>query len=177
MFSYSNVCLHSFGYEIPPRILSSEDIETRLAPVYRRLKLPNGRLEMMSGIRERRLWLQGTRPSAAAALAGKKAIERASIDSGQIQCLLFTSVSRDMMEPASASFVHHSLGLSPRCLVLDISNACLGFLDGMVLLGNMIELGQLENGLVVSGEPIQVNKIPVGCIQTLPGVVDFAELA
>ncbi len=152
MFSYSSVCLHSFGYEIPPRILSSDDIETRLAPIYQRLKLPNGRLEMMSGIRERRLWPPGTKPSAAASLAGKKTIERAAIDPGQIQCLLFTSVSRDMMEPASASFVHHRLGLSPRCLVLDISNACLGFLDGMVLLGNMIELGQLDNGLIVSGE-------------------------
>lgn len=107
---------------------------------------------MMSGIRQRRLWEPGTRPSQAAALAGQKTIDQAGIDPAQIQCLLFTSVSRDMMEPATASFVHHALGLPPECLVLDISNACLGFLDGMVLLGSMIELGQVENGLVVSGE-------------------------
>ncbi len=152
MASFSNVCLHTFGYVIPPRILSSSDIERKLAPVYERLRLPDGRLEMMSGIRERRLWEPGTRPSRAASLAGKHTLEKAGVDPADIQCLLFTSVSRDMMEPATASFVHHNLGLSPDCLVLDISNACLGFLDGMVLLGSMIELGQVENGLVVSGE-------------------------
>ncbi len=152
MSSFTNVCLHTFGYEIPPRILSSADIEKKLASVYDRLRLPDGRLEMMSGIRQRRLWEPGTRPSQAAALAGQKTIDQAGIDPAQIQCLLFTSVSRDMMEPATASFVHHALGLPPECLVLDISNACLGFLDGMVLLGSMIELGQVENGLVVSGE-------------------------
>ena len=152
MSSFSHVCLHTFGYEIPPRILSSEFIEKRLASVYDRLKLPEGRLQMMSGIRERRLWEEGTRPSQAAAMAGKQTITDAGVDPKQIQCLLFTSVSRDMMEPATASFVHHELGLSPGCLIFDISNACLGFLDGMIMLGNMIELGQVENGLVVSGE-------------------------
>ena len=152
MPSFTNVCLHTFGYELPPRTLSSKAIEERLAPVYERLRLPAGRLEMMSGIRQRRLWEPGTKPSQAASLAGRETIESAGIDPTEIQCLLFTSVSRDMMEPATASFVHHSLGLSPACLVLDISNACLGFLDGMILLGSMIEQGQVENGLVVSGE-------------------------
>ena len=152
MSSFAHVCLHTFGYQIPPRTLSSEEIEKRLAPLYQRLKLPDGRLQMMSGIRERRLWEPGTRPSRAASLAGQKTIDKAGIDPAEVQCLLFTSVSRDMMEPATASFVHHTLGLSPHCLVLDISNACLGFLDGMILLAGMIEQGQVDNGLVVSGE-------------------------
>ena len=152
MASFSHVCLHTFGYELPPNRLTSEDIEKRLAPLYQRLKLPEGRLEMMSGIRERRLWEPGTLPSQAASKAGKNTIDAAGIDPGDVQCLIFSSVSRDMMEPATASFVHHALGLPPDCLVFDVSNACLGFLDGLVLLGNMIELGQVENGLVVSGE-------------------------
>lgn len=152
MASFSHVCLHTFGYELPPRRLTSDDIEKRLEPLYQRLKLPEGRLEMMSGIRERRLWEPGTRPSQAASRAGSNTIRAAGVDPTDVQCLIFSSVSRDMMEPATASFVHHALGLSSRCLVLDVSNACLGFLDGMVLLGNMIEVGQVENGLVVSGE-------------------------
>lgn len=149
---FSQVCLHSFGYEIPSRILSSAAIEQRLAPVYQRLKLPEGRLAMMSGIKERRLWPAGTRPSEVAARAGGKALTRAGIDAEHVQCLFFTSVSRDMMEPSTASFVHHALGLPADCLVFDLSNACLGFLNGMVMLANMIELGQVNNGLIVSGE-------------------------
>ncbi len=149
---YSQVCLHTFGYALPPRKVSSADLEQRLASVYERLKLPLGRLEMMSGIKERRFWEPGTRPSQGAILAGRKVMEQADLGAEQIDCLIFTSVSRDMMEPATASFVHDSLGLSANCLLFDLSNACLGFLDGMVVLANMIELGQVKNGLLVAGE-------------------------
>lgn len=152
MLPFSRVCLHTFGYEFPPNVLTSDEIERRLAPVYQHLRLPEGRLEMMSGISERRLWEPGTKPSEAAARAGRQTLDRAGITPESVQCLLFTSVSRDMMEPATASFVHHALGLSPDCLVLDITNACLGFLDGMIMLANMIERGQVANGLIVSGE-------------------------
>lgn len=152
MLQYSNVSLHTFGYELPPNILSSTDIEKRLEPLYSRLKLPAGRLELMSGISERRFWNPGTKPSQGAILAGKNCLDKASVAPESIECLIFTSVSRDMMEPATAAFVHNGLGLPGKCLVFDISNACLGFLDGMVMLANMIELGQVKNGLVVSGE-------------------------
>ncbi len=149
---YSKVCLHTFAYALPPRVLTSQAIEERLAPLYKRLKLPAGRLELMSGIRERRLWNSGTKPSEGAAKAGQAVMDKADLDPESIECLIFTSVSRDMMEPATASFVHNSLGLSEDCLLFDLSNACLGFLDGMVMLANMIELGQVRNGLIVAGE-------------------------
>ncbi|MDD3815703.1 MAG: 3-oxoacyl-ACP synthase III, partial [Desulfocapsaceae bacterium] len=90
---YEHVCLHTFGYVLPPRMVSSEDLERRLAPVYERLKLPVGRLEMMSGIRERRFWNPGTRPSQGAVLAGRQVMEKADLAPDQIECLIFTSVS------------------------------------------------------------------------------------
>ena len=149
---YSRVCLHSFGYELPPNVVTSADIEQQLAPVYKRLKLPEGRLELMSGIRSRRFWDPGTRPSQGAILAGRKALLAAEVDPAEMDFLVFTSVSRDMMEPATASFIHRSLGLGARCQIFDISNACLGFLNGMLMLANMIELGQVRYGLVVASE-------------------------
>jgi 3-oxoacyl-[acyl-carrier-protein] synthase-3 len=149
---YSRVCLQSFGYELPPVVLSSDELEERLAPVYERLKLPVGRLELMTGIKSRRFWKPGTRPSQGAVQAGKKALERSGIPRKEIGCLLFTSVSRDMMEPATAAFVHRGLDLPAECQIFDISNACLGFLNGMITLANMIELGQVKSGLIVAGE-------------------------
>ena len=149
---YSHVCLNSFGYELPPNEVSSAQLEERLAPVYERLKLPVGRLELMSGIRARRFWNPGTRPSEGAALAGKKALEASGVSGKDIDCLIFTSVCRDMMEPATATFVHRTLGISENCQVFDISNACLGFLNGMMVLANMIEMGQVRRGLIVAGE-------------------------
>jgi 3-oxoacyl-[acyl-carrier-protein] synthase-3 len=128
---FQHVRFHGFGYELPPNVITSDAIEERLTPVYEKLKLPKGRLELMSGIKERRFWDKGTRPSDAAVLAGKKAIAASGIPASDLECLIFTSVSRDMMEPATATFVHNQLGLPERCLVFDISNACLGFPSGI----------------------------------------------
>jgi 3-oxoacyl-[acyl-carrier-protein] synthase-3 len=106
----------------------------------------------MSGIRERRFWPVGTRPSAAASLAGEAALARSPIPREKLGLVLFTGVCRDFMEPATASVVHANLGLAPTCAAFDVSNACLGFLNGMALAAEMIERGSLEGALIVSGE-------------------------
>ncbi|HBC75431.1 MAG TPA: 3-oxoacyl-ACP synthase III [Candidatus Wallbacteria bacterium] len=149
---YRRVCLEAFGYEIPECVVTSENIESRLAPLYEKLKLPSGRLEMMTGIRERRLWPKGVKPSDASTRAGKQAIERAGIDPSQLECLIHSSVSRDFLEPATATVVHNNLGLPKSAMVFDISNACLGFLNAMLTAANMIELGQIKSAIVVAGE-------------------------
>ena len=149
---FKHVCLESFGYVLPERVVTSAEIERRLAPVYEELRLHEGRLEMMTGIRERRFWAEGTLPSDASTMAGRRALEASGVAPGDIGCLIHTSVSRDFLEPATASVVHHNLALSPRSVVYDISNACLGFVNGMISLANMIELGQVKRGLIVAGE-------------------------
>src|SRR6266849_14448 len=149
---YATVCIESIGYELPKQVVTSAEIEARLSPLYDRLQLPYGRLELMSGIRERRFWDDGVNPSDAAAIAGRKALEQAGLSGHEIECLINCSVSRDFLEPATASVVHERLKISPQATIFDISNACLGMLNGMVTLGNMIALGQIKRGLLVAGE-------------------------
>ena len=149
---FQNVGIRSVCTEIPPNILTSEEVEEQLKPVYRRLKLPEGRLEMMSGIRERHFWDKGTRPSDASALAGRKALNAAGVNAQDVDCLIHASVSRDFLEPATAAIVHQKLGLSQKCLIFDLSNACLGVLSGMIQVASLLETGVIECGLIVSGE-------------------------
>jgi 3-oxoacyl-[acyl-carrier-protein] synthase III len=149
---YKKVCVESFGYELPETIVTSLSLEERLAPIYSKLNLRYGRLEMMTGIRERRLWNDGVTPSQASVKAAEKAISRSGVKKEDIGCLLHTSVSRDFLEPATATVVHDSLGLPSTATIFDISNACLGFINGMVTLANMIELGQVRAGIVVGCE-------------------------
>jgi 3-oxoacyl-[acyl-carrier-protein] synthase III len=149
---FDQVYLEAFGYVLPERVVTSTEIEQQLAPVYERLGLHQGRLEMMTGIRQRRFWANGTLPSDASTMAGRRALEASGVAAGDIECLIHTSVSRDFLEPATASVVHYNLDLSPRSVVYDISNACLGFVNGMIALANMIELGQVKRGLIVAGE-------------------------
>ncbi|RMG09405.1 MAG: 3-oxoacyl-ACP synthase III [Planctomycetota bacterium] len=149
---YESVCLAGFGYELPPRVVTSLAIEDALAPLYQKLDLPPGRLELISGVRERRFWEEGTTPSSVSIRTAGEAIERAGFPRERIGALVHTSVSRDFLEPATASVVAGALDLPAAALVFDISNACLGFLDGLVTVANMIELGQIEAGVVVATE-------------------------
>ena len=149
---FKNVYIEALACHLPDNIVTSDDIEKRLAPVYERLKLPYGRLEMMTGIKERRFWNPGTSPSQVSSIAGKLAIVNSGINQEDIGCLINASVCRDFLEPATAALVHHNLGLPKNTLVYDISNACLGVLNGMINIANMIELGQIQAGLVVAGE-------------------------
>ncbi|MDM7998900.1 MAG: 3-oxoacyl-ACP synthase III [Dehalococcoidia bacterium] len=149
---YRRVCIEAFGYELPQRVITSQSLEERLAPVYAKVHRTVGRLEQMTGIRERREWEEGTPPSLPSTKAAEKAIAAAGIDKKDIECLLHTSVSRDFLEPATATVVHNALGLPPTATIFDISNACLGFVNGMVTLANMIELGQIKAGVVVACE-------------------------
>jgi len=149
---FESVRLESFAHELPEGRLGSDQLEARLAPLYERLKLNAGRLELMSGIRERRVYPPGTRPSAIAATAGERALARTKLPREKIGALVHAGVCRDFLEPATASVVHDRLRLSPACAVFDLSNACLGFANALCLVGSMIERGEIEAGLVVSGE-------------------------
>ena len=37
---FNRVCIDAFGYELPLNVVSSEDLEDRLAPLYRALRFP-----------------------------------------------------------------------------------------------------------------------------------------
>lgn len=149
---FDNIRLAAIGTEIPDEICSSDDIERRLSPLYERLKLPPGRLEMMSGIVERRMWPVGTVPSTPSIRSGRAAIEASGIDRQRIGCLIHASVCRDFLEPATASRVHHELGLPSSAWVYDVSNACLGLVNGVTQIATLIQTGAIEAGLVVGTE-------------------------
>ena len=133
-------------------LFRKDEIEERLTPVYDRLHLPAGRLELMTGIRERRFFDPGTLPGTVSVQTAMKAVESSGIATRHFGALIHGSVSRDQMEPATANAVHHALGLPKTALVLDVSNACLGLLNGVMIVADMIELGRIRAGIVVGTE-------------------------
>lgn len=149
---FADVRLAGLSWLLPEERVSSDGLEERLTPLYDRLRLRRGRLELMSGIRERRFWPPGTRPSGPATDAGRLALERAQVAPGEVELLVHASVCRDFLEPATASVVHHGLGLSSDALLFDLSNACLGFANGLLLAAAQIDAGQIRCALVVACE-------------------------
>lgn len=149
---FENVCIESLAVALPEEVWSSAAIEERLRPLYERLKLPVGRLELMSGIRERRMWPTGTRPSDASAQAGRAVLAKSALGAERVELFVHAAVSRDMLEPATASFAHRKIGLPSTAQIFDLSNACLGFLNALTVAAGLIESGQIRCALVVSGE-------------------------
>ena len=149
---FKNVALDAYAYALPEDIWSSERIENALAPLYERLKLPQGRLEMMTGIRERRHWASNFLPSNAAILAGKALLQRSGFPKADIDVLINASVCRNRLEPATAAYVHNGLNLSEHTAFFDLSNACLGVLNAIVVGASMIEAETARSVLIVSGE-------------------------
>lgn len=152
MMKFKNLVIESFGYDLSPEIISSDAIEDKLAPLYDKLKLPAGRLELMTGIKNRRVWKPGTSPSTLSTNAAFVALKKSKVKKEDIDLLIHASVCRDFLEPATASVVHANLGLSPKTMIFDLSNACLGVMNAIVVAGNMIESGAIKSALIVSGE-------------------------
>ncbi|MCL2119614.1 MAG: 3-oxoacyl-ACP synthase III [Planctomycetaceae bacterium] len=149
---YQRVFVESFTTTFPEEVLTTEALERQLEPLYTRLKLPEGRLELMTGIKQRLLWPKNELPGTQSMATVRKLIEQTGIDRTKIGCFIHASVCRDFLEPATACRVHEANCLPQHCAVYDISNACLGLLSGMVQIANMIELGQIETGIVVGTE-------------------------
>ncbi|MBI5896296.1 MAG: 3-oxoacyl-ACP synthase III [Desulfobacterales bacterium] len=149
---FTKVSIAGLGYELATNVITSDDLEKRLAPVYNTLHIQPGQLEALTGISERRFWDADVRLSEKAAQAGKKALKAARIDPREIGALIYGGVCRENLEPATACAVAHELGISPAAHIFDLSNACLGVLNGMVHIASAIELGQISAGMVVSCE-------------------------
>jgi 3-oxoacyl-[acyl-carrier-protein] synthase-3 len=140
------------GYVIPDNVVTTTWLEEQIAPVYKALGIPGGYIERLTGIKERRWWDEGTLVSQASSWAGERALQNTGIAPSEVQCLINASVCRDYIEPATATFVHKNLGLPPTAMNFDMVNACLGFVNAMMVVANMIELGQIDTGLVVAAE-------------------------
>ena len=149
---FEHVCIESLAVALPEEIWTSADIEERLRPMYERLKLPAGRLELMTGIKERRMWPAGTRPSDASATAGRAALAKSKLSAQQVELFIHAAVSRDMLEPATASFAHRKIGLPASAQIFDVSNACLGFLNSLTIAAGLIEAGHIRCAMVAAGE-------------------------
>ena len=151
-FKYSDTAILSVTAAVAPIVVTSAEIDNQLLDTYQRVGLKPGMLEALAGITERRWWAPDVTFADAAAMAGAKAIAEAGVSPEAIGLLIDTSVCRERLEPSAAVDVHEQLGLATSCLNFDLSNACLGFINGMQIAAMMIDSGQIEYALIVDGE-------------------------
>ena len=168
--------MDAIGYELAPVVVTSEELEERLAPLYKRLHFSEGQLAALTGIHERRWWERDFPLSRGAVLAAQKALNRSGVSATDLGAVIYTGVNREHFEPATACHVAAELGTSPSAAVYDLSNACLGTLNGILDVANRIELGQIRAGLVVSCETArEINETMIEYMLDHPDMSTFTQ--
>jgi acyl-CoA:acyl-CoA alkyltransferase len=167
---FRNTALLAVGSIDATEVVTSDALDERLGGTYAKVGLRAGLLERLVGIRERRWWADGVTFVDGAAAAGSKVIAESGVDIADIGLMINTSVSRRYLEPATAVAVHDAIGLPTSCQNFDVTNACLGFVNGMEIAAAMIDAGHVDYALVVDGE--DAREVQEACIARLlqPGV-------
>ena len=171
---YSRVYLDAIGYELAPVVVTTTELEQRLGPLYDKLHMQQGQLEVLTGINERRWWEPNFPISEGAVRAARKTLRASNVSPNDIGALIYAGVCREQFEPATACKVAAGVGVNSGAFVYDVSNACLGVLNGIVDIANCIELGQCRAGLVVSCETArEINEITIDRLTSIPTMECF----
>ena len=140
-----SVIISGTGAYVPEKKLTNEDIskfvDTTDEWIYTR-----------SGIKERRIAGKGEAASALGVEAAKRALDSAGIRPEDVELVIVTTVTPDMMFPSTACLLQAKLGIRNNIPCFDIEAACSGFVYGLEVASKMMRSGYYKNALVVSAE-------------------------
>jgi 3-oxoacyl-[acyl-carrier-protein] synthase-3 len=108
-------------------------------------------IQQRSGIKTRRFAQADETIQMMAVAAARTAIERAGLESAQVDGVIVATVSHFMQTPAVATAVAHELGLT-RPAAFDVSAACAGFCHGVALASDMVRAGSAKYVVVIGVE-------------------------
>lgn len=106
----------------------------------------------LTGIRQSRITPADMCCSDLCQAAAEQLINDLHWEKENIDILIFVSLSRDYITPATANLLQHKLGLSQECIAMDIPFACSGYIYGMSVIASMMQSGMLKKGILLVGE-------------------------
>lgn len=137
------------GAYLPKQVVTSEEL--MMEAQSRKFGVPETFLARASGIKNRRFSDQSESYADLAILASLQAIQDAGIDPLDLDMVLFCGIDRDCPEPSTAHIIQNEIG-AKNAECLDISNACLGILNGLSIANAYIGIGCAETILICTGE-------------------------
>ena len=132
------------GY-VPPRVVTNQDLTQWMDTT-------NEWIVERTGIEERHWIDEGETGAGMAAKACREALDQAGLSPGDIDMLIYATLSPDHMFPGTGCFTQRELGLKDGCAVLDIRQQCTGFIYGVSIADNFIRSGMYRHILVVGSE-------------------------
>jgi 3-oxoacyl-[acyl-carrier-protein] synthase-3 len=145
--------IESVGVKLPSRRLMTKDLMSRTR---HRTRI---QLERLTGIHERRVVGPGENSFTLATGAARDCLAHSEHRAADIDMLISTSITRSKggswqsFEPPLSLHVKQAIGAT-QAVNFDLSNACAGMLTGVFVLTDLISRGEINCGMVVSGEYI-----------------------
>ncbi len=132
------------GFHVPARVVTNAELA-------RLMDTSDEWIVERTGIHERRFVEPGQGVTDLAVEAARKALADAERRPGDVDFIVFASVTRDYTFPGCGPLLQERLGLAP-VGALDVHNACSGFLYGLAVADTFVRVGQYRCVLVVGAE-------------------------
>ncbi len=136
----------STGFHVPPNRVTNFDLVTRYG-----IDTTNEWIVQRTGIEARHFSADGEGTADIALPAARDAIARAGLEAGDIDLIVFATLSPEHAFPGSGCVLQALLGL-PGVPAMDVRNQCSGFLYALASAKGFVESGMAKNVLVVGGE-------------------------
>ena len=134
------------GMAVPDKVLTNADFE-------KFLDTSDEWITQRTGIKERRVVVEGESTATLGAEAARRALADAGIEPTDLDLIILSTVTPEMVFPATASFVQAAIGATD-VPCFDVSAACSSFLYILSIARQFIETGKYRRVLVVSADAL-----------------------
>lgn len=138
------IAIRGTGRGIPQRVVTNADFE-------KMVDTTNEWILARTGIRERHFAEKGESSLTMGLEASRQALADAGLAAGELDMIIFGSISPHYPLPATACLLQTELGLR-NIPAFDVSAACCGFMYSLVIAARIIRSGGYRNILVVGSE-------------------------
>lgn len=135
----------STGSYAPPKKITNHDLEQMVDTT-------DEWIRTRVGIRERRIAEADVASSDLGVIASQRAIDAAGIETDDIDLILCSTVSPDMLFPSTACLIARGLGIEHETPAVDIAAACSGFSYGLHMASGLIRSRMHKTVLVTAAE-------------------------
>jgi len=135
------VVVTGWGIGVPDKVVTNDDLSARL-------DTSDAWISERTGIRERRI---GGTTSELAIEAGRRALDVAGLEPGDIDMVVLATTTPDALVPGTSATVQDALGI--RGGAVDVNAACSGFLYGLVSGAGLVAVGA-ERVLLIGSDTL-----------------------
>jgi 3-oxoacyl-[acyl-carrier-protein] synthase-3 len=147
------------GSYVPDRVVTNDELsyfdDHHVRQATQQTETNDAWIQQRTGIRERRYVANDgqTATSDLALQAAQRALADAGIAAGEIDCIIFGTLSPDQHFPGSAVFLQKKLGIADKnCACFDIRQQCSAFVYGLQMADAFLRTGMYKRILLVGAE-------------------------